>query len=112
MASSSSIAVVLTTVGSEEQAAGLVRQLLEERLIACSTVISSVASHYWWDGKITSETEALLVIKTRSDVVDRLKARVLELHPYTVPEFIVLDASNVAEAYAAWIDATIKSEEN
>ncbi len=112
MARKSKVAVVLTTISTEEQAHALAQQLLAERLIACSTVIPAASSHFWWGGKITSESEALLMIKTSSDMVERLKARILELHPYNVPEFIVLHASDVANAYAAWIEASTQSGKN
>ncbi|MCX8052098.1 MAG: divalent-cation tolerance protein CutA [Chlorobi bacterium] len=112
MASETNVAVVLTTISTVEDAEKLARQLLEERLIACSTVIEAAGSHYWWGGKVTSETEAVLMIKTTRDAIERLKARILELHPYNVPEFIVLEASAVAEAYAAWIEESTKSREN
>jgi len=112
MAKQPSVVVVLTTISTEEQATALAHQLLNEHLIACSTVIPAAASHYRWGGKVTSETEAVLMIKTTSTLVERLKARILELHPYDIPEFIVLEASDVAEAYAAWIEASTKTQEN
>ncbi|MCS7303361.1 MAG: divalent-cation tolerance protein CutA [Bacteroidota bacterium] len=108
----SNIAVVLTTVSTQEQANNLAQQLLNERLIACSTVIPAVTSHYWWEGKITSETETVLLIKTREDCIEQLKKRILELHPYNVPEFIVLKASAVADAYAAWIEEVTTAQKN
>ncbi|MCX7930576.1 MAG: divalent-cation tolerance protein CutA [Chlorobi bacterium] len=112
MASQSNVVVVLTTISTVEQAERLARQLLEERLIACSTVIEAAGSHYWWGGRITSETEAVLMIKTTTELIEPLKVRILELHPYQVPEFIVLEASAVTDAYATWIEESTKSREN
>lgn len=112
MAAKASVVVVLTTISNEEHATHLARQLLEERLIACSTIIPAAASHYWWGGKITRETEAVLMIKTTAERIEQLKARILQLHPYDVPEFIVLTASDVATAYAAWIEASTKAQDN
>ncbi|GIV55728.1 MAG: divalent-cation tolerance protein CutA [Candidatus Kapaibacterium sp.] len=112
MEDTASVALVLTTISTEEHAETLARQLLEERLIACSTVIGAAASHYWWGGTITSETEAVLLLKTRSDLVEQLRQRILELHPYNVPEVIVLQPFAVSEAYAAWVEESTKPSQN
>lgn len=112
MEDTASVALVLTTISTEEHAETLARQLLEERLIACSTVIGAASSHYWWGGAITSETEAVLLLKTRSDLVEQLRQRILELHPYNVPEVIVLQPSAVSDAYAAWVEEFTKPCQN
>ncbi|GBD05686.1 Divalent-cation tolerance protein CutA [bacterium HR20] len=112
MEDTASVALVLTTISTEEHAETLARQLLEERLIACSTVIGAASSHYWWGGAITSETEAVLLLKTRSDLVEQLRQRILELHPYNVPEVIVLQPSAVSDAYAAWVEESTKPRQN
>lgn len=112
MEDKSSIAVVLTTLSTVEHAEKLARKLLEERLIACSTVFGAAASHYWWGGTITSETEAVLLLKTRGDLVEQLRLRIAELHPYTVPEFIVLQPSAVSDAYAVWVEESTKPRQH
>ena len=95
--------LLLTTLASEEEAKTLVRQLLEERLIACGTLISSAQSLYWWQGKIEEAAEVILLMKTGEEIAPRCMERVAELHPYEVPEIILLAPQAVAEPYAAWV---------
>lgn len=112
MAAASNIVVIVTTINDPDHATRLARQLLEERLIACSTVIPGATSYYWWKDEITSDTEAVLLMKTTVERIEQLKARMLQLHPYSVPEFIVLRAFDVTTAYAAWVEASTQAQEH
>ena len=95
------IAIVLTTIGADPDAAVLARTLVDERLAACVNVLPPMASLYRWKGKVEEDREQQLVIKTTADKLPALERRVRELHPYEVPEFIVLTGAGSA-AYAAW----------
>ena len=103
---SSPLAVVLTTVESVEQARTLAHALVERRLAACVSIIDVAASIYRWEGKIVDSPEKMLVIKTRPDALDSLKSAISELHPYTVPEIVVL-AGEASEAYGNWVVAEV-----
>ncbi|HET6781526.1 MAG TPA: divalent-cation tolerance protein CutA [bacterium] len=96
--------VVLVTASTAEEAARIGRVLVEERLAACANLISSIASTYWWKGKIEEGGEALLVIKTRQDLVERLTVRVRAMHSYTVPEVIALPILGGNPDYLRWIE--------
>jgi periplasmic divalent cation tolerance protein len=98
----SEIAIVLTTLGADPDALVLARTLVDERLAACVNVLPPMSSAYRWKGKVEQEREQQLVIKTRRALVERLQARLRELHPYELPEFIVLDAGASA-GYLAWV---------
>jgi periplasmic divalent cation tolerance protein len=95
--------VVLVTVPSADQGAVLGRVLVEERLAACVNVLSPVRSIYCWQGEIEDASEALLLIKTRAERFERLRTRVLELHPYTCPEILALSAEAGHEGYLQWV---------
>jgi len=95
-------AVVLTTVGADTDAAALARTLVEERLAACVSVLPPMSSVYRWKGQLEHDREQQLVIKTTIGRVAALEARLKELHPYELPEFVVLDATAGA-AYGAWL---------
>lgn len=99
--------VVFITVGSQDEAARMARRLVEEQLAACANLVPAIASTYWWQGKIEQATETLLVLKTRQDLLDRLAARVRELHTYTVPEVIALPIVGGNPAYLRWIDDSV-----
>jgi periplasmic divalent cation tolerance protein len=96
------IALVLTTVGGGTDAAALARTLVDEGLAACVNVLPPMTSLYRWQGRVEEEREQQLVIKTARDRVPALEARLRDLHPYELPEFVVLDALASA-AYGQWV---------
>jgi periplasmic divalent cation tolerance protein len=100
--SESDAALVLTTLGADADAAAFARTLVEERLAACVNVLPAMTSIYRWKGRVEQEREQQLLIKTTAGRVEALAARLRELHPYELPEFIVLDAA-ASTAYEAWV---------
>ncbi len=77
--------------------------LVEKQLAACVTLLPGAESVYRWQGRVESAGEVFCVIKTVSERVAGLREVFSELHPYEVPEFIVVCPADVGEAYAAWI---------
>ena len=98
----STVAIVLTTLGADADAATLARTLVEERLAACVNILPAMTSIYRWKEKVEQDREQQVVIKTTTDRVVALQARLRQLHPYELPEFLVLDASG-SEAYLSWV---------
>jgi periplasmic divalent cation tolerance protein len=96
------VAIVLTTFGVG-QAAAAARVLVEERLAACVNVLPAMTSVYRWEGAVQQEAEEQVVIKTTADRLARLESRLRELHPYDVPEFLVISADAGSEAYLKWV---------
>jgi periplasmic divalent cation tolerance protein len=96
-------ALVLTTLGADADALALARTLVDERLAACVNVLPAMTSVYRWKGAVEQEREQQLVIKTTRGKLPALEARLRALHPYELPEFLVLDAAGSAE-YSAWIE--------
>ena len=102
--------VVLTTIGSGTDAHTLASILVTERLAACVNVLGEMESVYRWKGGVESEQERQIVIKTTAAVVPDLEARLRVLHPYELPEFIVLPVAGGSEKYLAWIrESTAKT---
>jgi periplasmic divalent cation tolerance protein len=99
----SDIAIVLTTLGAGADAVAFARTLVEERLAACVNVIGPATSIYRWNGKVEQDAEQQLVIKTTVARLPALEARVKTLHPYDVPEFLVLGTADGSDAYLAWV---------
>ncbi len=95
--------VVLVTAPSAEKAAELGRAVVSERLAACASVVPGLRSIYWWEGKVQDEAEALLLLKSTRARFDALRDRVLELHPYQVPEVVALPVEAGSRAYLEWI---------
>jgi len=103
------IRVVLVTVpageGDEKGKVGalLAKTLVEERLAACVNRIPNLTSTYRWKEKVEVDAEELLLIKTSARHIDRLTARVRELHPNDLPEVIALTVGGGLEEYLAWV---------
>ena len=102
MSAENQLVVVLCTVPDEATAEKLAKDLVEERLAACVNAIPGVRSFYRWQGKIESDTEVQLVIKTRRGRFDELAAWIKANHPYEVPEIVAVPAERVSEEYLAW----------
>lgn len=95
--------IVLTTVGADFDARGLAHALVEAKLAACVNILDGVHSIYRWEGKVTSDNEQLLVIKTSGERVAALRAELFRRHPYEVPEFVVLQMDEISDAYKHWL---------
>ena len=100
------IAIVLTTVGADFDAVAIARILVEEQLAACVNVLPPMTSVYRWKGKVEQDREQQLVIKTTGLGVATLEARLRALHPYELPEFLVLTAS-AGEMYGRWVNESV-----
>ncbi len=96
-------ATVYTTVGDEEAAHRLARALVDERLAACVNILGPASSVYRWEGVVEEEREWILLVKTRRSLVTRLRARFADLHPYSLPAFVVLGWQDVSPEYGAWV---------
>ena len=95
--------LVLTTLPNSDAAAELAKKVVGEKLAACANVMPAVRSIYRWQGALQDENEVLVLLKTRQARFERLKARILELHPYDVPEVIAVPVEQGHGAYLDWI---------
>ena len=95
--------MVLTTLPVDADGPGFAQSLVEERLAACVNLLAPMESVYRWEGNIEQETERQVVIKTSRDRVAALWERIRELHPYDVPEFLVLPIVDGNNAYLKWV---------
>jgi periplasmic divalent cation tolerance protein len=98
----SDLVLVLTTMPDDTRAEELARTVVDERLAACVNVSSPIVSTYRWKGTVETATERQLTMKTTRAQLPALEARLKSLHPYELPEWIVLDAG-ASRAYAAWV---------
>ena len=105
MTKSDKYRVVLVTAPKITVARKLARLVLEERLAACVNIVRDVESHYWWEGKVCRDAEVLLVMKTAKGRLKALEERVLAVHPYDTPEFVVLPIEAGSKRYLDWIGA-------
>jgi periplasmic divalent cation tolerance protein len=97
--------IVFTTIATGDEAVALIRELLDRRLIACGTVQAGARSIYRWEGRIADETEAVVMLKTRSGCIEGLRRAFAELHPYKVPELLAIPVTGGLERYLGWINS-------
>ena len=96
--------VVFSTCDSEEQAGRIARALLDQRLAACVNVLPGVRSIYRWKGQIEDAAEWMLIIKSRRELLDKLRIAVGKIHTYEVPELLAVPVVDGSEEYLAWLD--------
>jgi len=103
MKTAAQFAIVLVTAPDLKTARVLARGALEARLIACANLVPHLESHYWWQGKIDSGKEVLLIMKAPKASLSGLEKLIIAQHPYDTPEFLVLPLSAGSARYLAWM---------
>ncbi|MFC1703250.1 divalent-cation tolerance protein CutA [Candidatus Omnitrophota bacterium] len=104
--------VVFVTAANIAQAKKIAQALIKEKLAACVNIVNPVQSLFWWDNKVDSAKEALLVIKTKKSLFKRLITKVRSLHSYDVPEIIALPIVAGYKPYLDWIDGSVRRKGN
>jgi len=100
--------VVLITTKNRAEAERIAKQLVEEKLAACVNVLPKISSTYRWKGKVVHGSEALLLVKTSSEKLDGLIARVKELHSYEIPEILALPTERGSREYLKWLEESLR----
>jgi periplasmic divalent cation tolerance protein len=101
------VVVVFSTFPNPDKAAEVARALVAEQLAACVNLAPNVRSIYRWKGELQDDTETLAIIKTTSERLDALVARLLALHPYELPEAIALPVTGGNNPYLVWVDENV-----
>lgn len=99
------IRIILSTVDSQSAAESIARTLVSEFLASCVNILPGLHSVYRWKANIQNEKELLLIIKTSSDKSVAAIEKLVEIHPYELPEAIVL---NIEDGYAPYLDWVLK----
>lgn len=102
--------LVLTTVSDRSTGESLASQIVDARLAACVQMLPGMTSVYIWEGRVTTDGEHLLLIKTLPEKFDELSAFITANHSYEVPEIIAVEAARVSEPYLKWMEAAISVE--
>ena len=104
-----SVVVVITTVTDPEVAENIARTVVEEKLAACANLLGSVVSIFRWKSHVEREVEVMVIMKTTQQGLDNLRRRIVELHPYDVPELIALPVQGGYEPYLQWVRSEVSS---
>jgi len=99
--------IVLTTSGSEEEARRIAHHLVENRLAACVNLVPRIESIYRWQGKVESNREWLLLIKTTADKFPGVRDAIRELHSYELPECIAIAIEDGSPDYLQWLEQSV-----
>ena len=97
--------IIFITCAKKSQARKIARNLVRQKLVACVNVVDKIESIFWWQKKIDSAGEVLLIAKSRKSLLARIIRAVKSLHSYEVPEVIALPIIGGNPEYLAWIDA-------
>lgn len=100
--------IIFCTVPDEDSAVMISNKLVSEKLAACCNIIRGIRSIYFWEDKVCDDSELLLVIKTKKAVYEKLEERVINLHPYSVPEILAFPIQQGHDNYLKWIDAHVR----
>ena len=99
--------IVYCTVPNKEIALSISKTVVEEKLAACSNIIPGLVSVYSWQNEICQDDELLLVIKTANEIFQKLHDRIIDLHPYDVPEIIGMPIEMGSKPYLDWIHENV-----
>ena len=100
--------IALSTVATAEDAERIARYLVDKGVAACVNVVPGVLSFYRWKGRLERDAEMLLVIKTRGERFEELKAALLAEHPYEVPELVALPIAGGHDRYLEWLADSVR----
>ena len=97
--------IVLITAGSEEEAHKIAELLTNEKKAACVNIMPTVDSLFWWEGKIETAKERLILVKTKASLFPEIVELIERTHSYEVPEIIALPIIAGSEDYLKWLDS-------
>jgi periplasmic divalent cation tolerance protein len=102
--------IVLTTTPNTDEAERLAHAIVDAKLAACVQILPKMTSVYFWEGKVQTEPEHLLLIKTLEEKFEALQTFILENHSYEVPEIVAIDAEKVSESYLKWMKEVLNGK--
>ena len=100
--------VLFITTATAEEAERISKALLNQRKVACVNIVPRVSSLFWWQDKLDSAQESLLLVKTKASLLDEIVRLVKELHSYDIPEIIALPIVGGNQDYLEWIGKEVK----
>lgn len=100
--------IVLVTTPNNEEASRIAEALVSERLAACVNIIPAIESIYRWEGKVTRDSESLMIIKTTDERYAELELRVKQLHSYATPEAVAFKIERGSSEYLVWLRESVK----
>jgi len=107
--SAHTVMIVMVSTANQEEAGKIVDLAVGSRLAACASILPTVRSTYWWEGKMVNDQETLIFMKTTSDKVLPLQEAILNVHSYKVPEIIATSVTHGFQPYLDWVRSEVSS---
>ncbi|MCD8481548.1 MAG: divalent-cation tolerance protein CutA [Verrucomicrobia bacterium] len=104
----SPIVIAVTTIGSSSRAHELAEGAVIQKLAVCAQVEGPIQSHYIWNDSLNCDKEYRVVFKTRMDCIPELETWVRRNHSYDLPQWLVWQVDHASEAYANWLNSSLK----
>lgn len=102
--------IIFITAKDKNEAKKIARQLLAHKLAACVNIVSGVESFFWWENKIDTAREVLLIIKSKKSLFKKIVSAVRAVHSYSVPEIIALPIVDGHKDYLTWVSDAVSKK--
>lgn len=99
--------IIFITSKDRGEANKIASKLVEEKLIACANIVDKISSLFWWEDKVDSSEEVLLVLKTKKSLFRKIEKSVKSIHSYSVPEIIAMPIVAGQKDYLNWIENSV-----
>ncbi len=100
--------VLFITTANTDEAQRISNMLLNQKKAACVNIVPEVSSLFWWQDKLDSAQESLLIVKTKKSLLNEIVTLVREIHIYDIPEIIALPIMGGNQEYLDWIGKEVK----
>ena len=99
--------IIKTTISNENTKKKLIEELLKNNYVACINIIDNITSYYKWEGKLQSQNEEILLIKTILKNEKLVYKIIKKHHDYEIPEITTISVTNVDKNYLGWVEESI-----
>ena len=98
--------IIISTYPNKESISKIANDFVKNKIVACVNILK-ISSIYSWNERIENTSEYLAIFKTMTKNKKLLKIKILETHPYDVPEIVEIDIISINKSYLNWlIDST------
>ncbi len=100
--------IIYVTTSGLKESKKIAKTLLKEKMVACANIIPEMESIYWWEGDLEEDVESILLLKTRSELVDKVIDMVKEIHSYQTPCALEIQITKGSQEYLDWLENALE----
>jgi len=105
-----SVWVMISTAGSVKEGNRMAKELVTGKLAACVTVFPGITSHFFWNGELSREREAMILIKTTKEKAGKVIKKIKEIHKYQLPEILFFQPAGGEKRYLDWVKKSLREK--